>query len=104
MIPLFFAAIHVPLINVYTQVLSLQFFSGDLLLQLVAVSMDGFGILFTAYDRNNDDLRRCNQRWDHQTIVIAMGHDHGTNQTRGNAPRSGPGQFFDPFLVNKADV
>ncbi len=71
---------------------------------LAAVIQDGLWILGAAGHRKDDDMGGREPWWQEQAIVIAVGHHHGADQPRRDAPRCCPAVFEFAFLALVRDV
>ena len=49
-------------------------------------------------------MNRCQTRWNHQTLIVGVGHDQAANKARGNPPRSCIGVLLLPLLVLKLHI
>ena len=78
--------------------------STQLVGNFAGLHVDGLQLLGILVDRNNHHLYGSQFRRQHQTVVVAVGHNEGTHQAGRNAPRSCPYIFEFVVFVDELHV
>ena len=103
-VPFFDASAEVPVVD-----LDADFFTGVGFFaegggELLAGVEDGlFGFLFRS-DGDDDDVLRGDPGGEDESVIIGVGHDEGSDEAGGDAPRGGVSEFRGAFAAGEADV
>ncbi len=103
MVPVLFTAPYITIIDHHPD-LAVGILDGlQLFLQTLAVFQHFSPLLIVPIDGENHNVARRQTWWEHETIIITVGHQQRTDQARGDAPRGRPGIHLLAVLVLKLD-
>src|SRR5205814_1483727 len=102
-LPIFHAAAEIALVDLYFERKIDVTFAAQLQGERVARLQNFRARVFLRSDREDNDVRGRNPRWQDKSIVITVRHDHRADHARGHAPTRRPAEFLFAFAVLELD-
>ena len=103
MLPALLASAQVAVVELHADLFAREFARFQLLFDPFAIFADLGTVVVAAVDRQDDDVLGGQTRRQDEAVVVAVRHEKGADQPRGNAPRRRPSIGFAARLVLEFD-